>query len=114
MTDKPFKVSDVFPGFIEAEDLPEGKDIPITIERVRMAGSDDKGKDGRQLDKPIIKIKGKSKEWVICKTVARAIRRQHGDDMNNWPGNQISIYRTTCNAFGNPNTPCIRVRGEKL
>lgn len=108
------KVSEVYPGFIEAEDLPDGKDIPIVIERVRMAGPDDKGKDGRALDKPIIKIKGKDKEWVICKTVAKAIRRHHGNEMEGWTGKEISIYRTTCNAFGNPQTPCIRVRGEKL
>lgn len=107
------KVSDAYPGFIEAEDLPEGKDISITIEGVRMAGPQDKGRDGKALDKPLIKIRGKEKEWVICKTVARTIRRQHGDDMEQWPGKKITIYRTTCQAFGET-VACIRVRGEML
>lgn len=107
------KVSDAYPGFIEAEDLPEGKDIPIVIEGFRMAGPKDKGCDGKPINKPIIKIKNKKKEWVICKTVARSIRRQHGDDMEKWAGKGITIFRTTCTAFGET-VACIRVRGEML
>lgn len=108
------KVSEVFDGFLEAEDIPAGKDIPVTIESVREPGPDDKGKDGRQMDKPIVKLAKVKKEWVLNKTNARLIRRQHGNEMDAWSGKKINIYRTTCNAFGDPKTPCIRVRGEKL
>jgi hypothetical protein len=34
--------------------------------------------------------------------------------MNDWIGKEIQVYRTTCNAFGDKNCPCIRVRGKKL
>ena len=108
------KVSEAFDGFLEAEDIPEGKDIPVTIEAIREPGPDDKGKDGRVMDKPIVKLAKVKKEWVLNRTNARTIRRSHGNEMNEWKGKEITIYRTTCNAFGDPKTPCIRVRGKQL
>lgn len=114
MSEDPFRVSQAFPGFLEAEDLPDGKEVKITVESVRHSGPDDKGTDGRPIDKPILKAKGAKKEWVLNKTNAKAIRRMHGDDMNGWSGKVVTIYRTTCNAFGDPNTPCIRVKTHSL
>ncbi len=109
------KVSEAFGGFLEAEDIPDGKDIPVTIESVREPGKDDKGQDGKQLDKPIVKLAKVQKEWVMNKTNAKTIRRITGEnDMSKWAGQSITIYRTTCNAFGEKNRPCIRVRGGKL
>lgn len=108
------KVSEVFDGFLEAEDIPENKDVTVTIENVRQPGKDDKGKDGRQMDKPIVKFAKVKKEWVLNKTNARSIRRLYGNETDEWIGKQIAIYRTTCNAFGDPKTPCIRVRGKQL
>jgi hypothetical protein len=108
------KVSEVFGGFLEAEDIPEGSDITVTIESVREPGPDDKGKDGKRMDKPIVRLAKVKKEWVLNKTNAKLIRRQHGNETSDWHGKKISIYRTTCPAFGDPQTPCIRVRGERL
>jgi hypothetical protein len=109
------KVSEAFGGFLEAEDLPDGKDITVTIESVRESGSNDKGTDGKQIDKPIVKLKGVKKELILNKTNARAIRRIYGEnEMDNWAGKQITIYRTTCPAFGDKNKPCIRVKGKQL
>ena len=106
------KVSDAFKGFIEAEDLPEGQDIKVTITKVRKATRADKGQSGQVLENPIASIKGKDKEWVLNKTNAKAIRRMYGNEMDGWAGKEVVIYRTTCNAFGNAKTPCIRVREE--
>lgn len=108
------KVSEMFSGFLEAEDLPEGKEIPVTIEAIRPATKKDLGRDGRALENPIVKLKGVKKEWVLNKTNARTIRRAYGNEMTEWIGKEIQIYRTTCRAFGDNNTPCIRVRGLKL
>lgn len=108
------KVSDAFPGFLEAEDLPEDKDVTVTIEGIRPSTKSDLGKDGRKLDNPIAKLKGVKKEWVLNKTNARSIRRLYGNEMDAWAGQKVTLYRTTCKAFGDPNTPCIRVRGRKL
>jgi hypothetical protein len=108
------KVSELFSGFLEAEDLPDGKDIDVVIESVRRAGKDDKGKDGRAMENPIVSLAKVKKEWVLNKTNARAIRRLYGNETDDWAGKPVTIYRTTCAAFGDPNTPCIRVRGRKL
>jgi hypothetical protein len=109
------KVSEAFGGFLEAEDLPEGKDITVTIEAVREPSKDDKGQDGKLIDKPIVKFAKVKKELIMNKTNAKAIRRMFGEnEMTNWVGKQITIYRTTCNAFGDKNRPCIRVKGERL
>ena len=108
------KVSEAFGGFLEAEDLPDGKDITVTIESVRESGSNDKGTDGKPIDKPIIRLAKVKKELILNKTNAKLIRRIYGNEMNDWIGKEIQIYRTTCNAFGNSKTPCIRVRGERL
>ena len=108
------KVSEVFGGFLEAEDLPQGKDVSVTILAVRESTADDKGSDGKPLNKPLVKIKGAKKEWVLNKTCARTIRRLYGNDMEQWAGKNISIYRDVCNAFGKRNVPCIRVRGKQL
>ena len=105
------KVSDSFTGFIEAEDLPEGQDIKVIIEGVRKATAKDKGQDGKPLDKPIASIKGKEKQWVLNKTNAKTIRRIYGNEMDAWTGKEITIYRTTCNAFGKT-VACIRVREQ--
>jgi hypothetical protein len=108
------KVSELFTGFLEAEDLPEGRDIEVVIEEVRRAGAKDLGRDGRPIDKPIVRLAKVKKEWVLNKTNARAIRRLYGNETDNWHGKPVTIYRTTCSAFGDPQTPCIRVRTATL
>lgn len=108
------KVSEVFSAYLEAEIIPEGRDVTVTIESVRKPTPKDKGRDGRPIDKPIVRLAGKEKEWILNATNAKRIRRMHGDDMDQWGGKEITLYRDTCNAFGDPDTPCIRVRGKKL
>lgn len=92
-------------------------DTVVTIESVRDPGPKDIGTDGRQIpDKNIIlRYKGATKEHIACRTVQKQIRHITGqDDTATWPGQQITLYPTTCNAFGNKHTPCIRVRGKQL
>lgn len=104
------KVSDTAT-YLETEAL-EGKDWTLTIESVRRPGEKDLGTDGRKLsDKSvIIRYKGASKEHVACRTVQKQIRALYGNDMTAWSGKKIVLFPTTCPAFGNPKTPCIRVR----
>lgn len=105
----PKTVSESFPGYLEAGDL-DGKDATITIGHVRAPGSEDKGMDGRVIDKPIMQIKGAKKEWVLNKTNARTIRLLYGNKYADWEGKKVTLYPTKCDAFGKKNTPCIRVR----
>lgn len=107
------KVSEEFPSqYLEAADL-RGKEITLIIN-----GSEKHngvtGKDGRKFDARVIFFEGKKKGMCLNKTNARRIRDSYGygDESDNWKGKTITIYPTTCNAFGNPNTPCIRVKVE--
>jgi hypothetical protein len=54
------------------------------------------------------------KEMVLNKTNARTIRRHHGNEMDEWSGKKITLFRSTCDAFGKKNVPCIRVKGKTL
>lgn len=104
------KVSDTAT-YLEAEAL-EGGEVTVEIAGVRLPGKDDIGKDGRPFDasKLIIAYKGARKEHVACRTVQKQIRRIHGNDTGGWIGKRVTLFQDTCNAFGNPRTPCIRVR----
>lgn len=88
------------------------KDTTVTIEAFRLPTDKDMGKDGRPMSKTsaILRYKGASKEHVACRTVLKQIRAIHGNDMTKWIGKRVTLFQDTCNAFGNPKTPCIRVR----
>jgi hypothetical protein len=105
----PKTVSESFPGFLEAGDL-DGKDRTLVIAHVRGSDSGDKGTDGRPIEKPIVAFKGAKKEWVLNKTNARTIRLLYGNAFAAWEGKKVTLYATTCDAFGKKHTPCIRVR----
>ena len=110
------KVSDIYGSYLEAEELPEGKDIEVTIEAYRLGTDKDKGRDGKVIkDKTFVRLKNVKKEWVLNSTNAKTIRRVLGqNEMDDWIGKKITIYRDKDTFFGVPNTPCIRVRGKQL
>tara|TARA_R100000734_G_C3310234_1_gene101012 strand:+ start:150 stop:512 length:363 start_codon:yes stop_codon:yes gene_type:complete len=101
-------VSGSFPGFLEAGDL-DGNDITLAIKVVRESGPDDKGQDGKPLEKPIVVFANARKEWVLNITNARTIRTLYGDKYEKWKGKKVTLYPTTCRAFGETKA-CIRVR----
>ena len=101
-------VSKSFPGFLEAGDL-DGKEVTLTIASVREPVSDDKGKDGKPIGKPVVKFEKAAKEWVLNKTNARMIRQLYGNEYSGWKGKKITLYVTTCAAFGET-VACTRVR----
>ena len=100
-------IDDVFPSnFLKAADL-QGQTPTVTIDRIEMQ---DIGDDR----KAVIYFQGKQKGVVLNKTNATNISERHGKETGNWIGKKVTLYRTTCNAFGDKNRPCIRVRGEVL
>lgn len=101
-------VSDSFPGFLESGDL-DGNEVTLEIASVRESTKDDKGLDGKPIDKPVVRFAKARKEWVLNKTNARTIRRLYGNKYEGWKGKKITLYPTTCNAFGET-VACIRVR----
>jgi hypothetical protein len=107
------KVSEEFPSqYLEAADL-RGREVTVTITKSEKHDGVT-GRDGRKFDAKVIYFEGKKKGMCLNKTNARRIRDVYGygDDSDNWKGKEITLYPTTCNAFGNPKTPCIRVKIE--
>lgn len=62
--------------------------------------------------KYLVSFKGAQKKWVLNKTCARVIVRLYGDEMRKWVGKRVELYPTTCEAFGEKDVPCIRVKRQ--
>lgn len=104
-------VTEAFPSeYIEAGDL-DGQERTLTIASIEGAHTG-KGTDGKSFVKPLIRFEKAKKGLVLNKTNAKRIRDYlgYGNDMDKWVGRKVTIYPTTCNAFGVKNTPCIRVK----
>ena len=96
--------------YLEAQTI--DKDTTVAIEAVRSPGPADIGTGGKPMSEKsmILKYKNASKEHVIPRVVQKSIRALYGNSTSGWVGKKITLYYTTCSAFGNPKTPCIRVR----
>lgn len=92
--------------YLNACDL-GGKDATVTIERIDIESVP--GPDGKKADKPVAHFKGAKKRMVLNKTCAKSIAHHFGNDTDKWIGQKVTLYPTTCQAFGQT-VECIRVR----
>lgn len=92
--------------YICAADL-QGKEHELTIKSVSLAAL--QGEDGKKEQKPIVKFEGREKGMVLNKTNARVIAKRHGPQTTEWAGKKITVYPTTCKAFGET-VECVRVK----
>lgn len=95
----------------------KGRDVPLTIARVIIDElATDKGKER----KPVVilrelearKLKGEQgipAKWVLNRTCAKVIAQLYGHETADWIGKRITLFPTTCQAFG-ATVDCIRVR----
>jgi hypothetical protein len=101
------KVSDAFPSrFLKASDLPEGRDVIVTIEK---ANVEDIGQGTNKDRKIVLGFKGKDKELVCNKTNANSISKIYGDETEDWIGKPISLFVMDVEYQGDL-MPAIRVR----
>ena len=94
--------------FLGAWDLPDGKDLILTIDYVaRDEVQNEKGKD----KKMALHFKERDYKPMICnKTNAEAISKAYGSrDVSDWENKKIALYKATISAFGQT-TECLRVR----
>ncbi len=96
--------------FVASWDLED--DVTVTIDKV-VAGEVG-GEGGRDKErKPILYFSDAKKPMVLNKTNAKAIVGITGSkDTDDWVGAKITLYVTTCEAFGDT-VECIRVRPVK-
>lgn len=84
-----------------------GKEVSVKILSVSL--EEIHGADGRKETKPVVTFEKAKKRLVLCKTNAKAIAKRHGTDTDDWTGKSVTVYPTTCQAFG-AEVECIRVR----
>ena len=96
--------------FLDATDLPKGRNVTVTIEEV-VAPNVERDKDGKGklINKAILKFTGKQKRLILNKTNAKIIKMAHGEP-SQWVGKKITLtVRLLDEAFGQQNLPVIRV-----
>lgn len=97
--------------YLGAWDLPENKDVVVTIEAAR--GGELVGNGGKKSKKPIISFVGKDKKFVCNVTNAKAIAGMYGNHVEKWAGKRIALYvSTTRDPSTGGEIPCIRVRPQ--
>ena len=102
--------------YLGAEDMEGRGDTTLTISRITMEKPPQAENNERS---PIVSFaemdkrpKNKRKRWVLNKTNMRSIAKFYGFDTDNWIGERVTLYATTCMAWGEK-TGCIRVRDRK-
>lgn len=95
--------------FLGAADLIEksGGEAKLEIERVEIEDVPDTS--GKKKPKPVLYFKGAKKRLPLPKTCAKRIAQLHGTRTEEWIGKTITIFATTCDAFGET-VDCVRVR----
>lgn len=91
--------------YVAACDL-EGKDKDVTISHIQVK---ELKTDSGPKKKPVMFFKDAKKKMILNITNARIIADMYGDDTDSWQGQTITLYPTTCEAFGKM-VDCIRVR----
>jgi hypothetical protein len=84
-----------------------GKDVALTISGVEL--SELRMVDNTVTKKPVLHFSETPKKLVLNKTNANQIAELHGSEARKWVGKRITLFPTTCLAFGKT-TDCIRVR----
>lgn len=97
--------------FLDALDLPEGVEVPVTIEKV-VDPFVEKDSTGKVIKSAILSFKGKVKRLIINKTNYKNLKAMFGREPKNWIGKSIKLQRRYLDAghgFGVNNTLAIRI-----
>lgn len=89
-------------------DLPDGRDVVVTIEKVEAGELHVPGKKPEK--KPLITLRKTEKKMVCNATNSKTIAKMYGVNVEDWVGKAIALYKTTTNAQGGEQVECIRVR----
>ena len=90
--------------FLKAQELPQGKEVPVQIAGFEIIDLDNK-------KKVCLKFQGKEKGLVLNKTNAVTISSAYGGDCNLWQGKTIFLFSTKVDYAGQM-VDAIRVRAQ--
>lgn len=103
-----YRLRRISPLHISAGELPEKGELVVTIARIET--QDVTAPGGKITTTGVVYFKGWKKGMVLNSGNGKTIRKLYGKDDDAWIGKPIALYRDTTEAFGDPDTPCIRVR----
>ncbi len=104
-------IESAFPSkYLKAADIPDGQQVPVTIDRVGV--EDPSGNGDPDENKPVIYFTGKKKGMVMNVTNKNTIVSAYGTDTDNWCGKPILLYKAETSYAGQM-VPCIRMRIPK-
>jgi len=86
----------------------KGKDVTLKIAEIK-SESVEGGKSAKKR-KVIIYFDGAKKPLLSNTTNNKTIASLYGSNADAWVGKLVTIYPTTCDAFGESGVECIRVR----
>lgn len=94
--------------YLSAEDLPEGKEIPLTIEDVFQEEAFNPG-NKQKVQVGVLKFVDKDLKMVLNVTNSKVIAASYGTETGGWKGKNIKLFRTTTQ-LGRKTVPCLRVK----
>jgi len=103
----------VSPDYIGEPDL-DGKEHILQIVGTDIARGLKGGPASKPQDRGILSLATPAgqpvkKKLILNKTNAKAIAKRYGSKAQDWVGNWIRLVPEKCDAFGQKDTPCIRV-----
>ena len=96
---------DKYIGAWDLEGKPDG--VALVIKDVKVEVMQDP--TGGKSKKPVVYFEKATKGMVLNKTNARTIAKLHGNDTDEWTGKTVTLYATTCDAFGET-VDCVRIK----
>ena len=111
LENKQMALSDYFPKgeskYLKADDLKEGTEIRITIDRVAIEAIEREGKAGE--DRAVVYFRDKEKGLVLNTTNGKKLVEAYGDSPEAQVGKDVILYRDTVD-FKGQMVPCLRIR----
>lgn len=100
----------LFPGrFIKSGEF-QGKDVTLTIAKVRIEELEG---DGGKKVKGIVSFRETKKEWVLNRTNGECLKAMWGKETDNWLGKRVTLWPAPFNDnLTGEKTTAIRVRGS--
>ena len=95
--------------FVGAWDFEGRDDVTMTIKSIGI--EEMRAQDDSTVKKPVLFFENSKtgKGLVLNKTNARAIADKNGSNTDGWIGKKITIFPTTCMAFGKE-VECLRIK----
>lgn len=96
--------------FLAWWDLPDDRDVTVTITRVTQGELRAVGGRGKTDRKPVLHLRGTDKRLIANITNCKTIAALYGDEIEGWIGKRVTLYRSVTATQDGGTSKCIRIR----